>query len=54
MLSDNVYSTDLYADDTTIYDMQDDLETLQVTAESATFSCKPSDLVQKKKKMTCY
>ena len=29
MLSDNIFSTDLYADDTTIYDMQDDLETLQ-------------------------
>ena len=29
MLSDNTYSTDLYADNTTIYDMQDDLETLQ-------------------------
>ena len=29
MLSDNIYSTDLYADDTTLYDMQDDLETLQ-------------------------
>ena len=29
MLSDNIYSTDLYADDSTIYDMQDDLETLQ-------------------------
>ena len=29
MLSDNIISTDLYADDTTIYDMQDDLETLQ-------------------------
>ena len=29
MLSDNIYSTDLYADETTIYDMQDDLETLQ-------------------------
>ena len=29
MLSDNIYSTDLYADDTKIYDMQNDLETLQ-------------------------
>ena len=29
MLSDKIYSTDLYADDTRIYDMQDDLETLQ-------------------------
>ena len=29
MLSDNIYSTDSYADDTTICDMQDDLETLQ-------------------------
>ena len=29
MLSDNIYSTDLYAHDTKIYDMQDDLETLQ-------------------------
>ena len=29
MSSDNIYSTDLYADGTTIYDIQDDLETLQ-------------------------
>ena len=29
MLSDNIYATDLCTDDTTIYDMQDDLETLQ-------------------------
>ena len=29
MLLDNIYSTDLYADDTMLYEMQDDLETLQ-------------------------
>ena len=29
ILSDNIYSTDLFADDATIYDMQGDLETLQ-------------------------
>ena len=29
MLSDNIYSTDLYADGPSIYDMQDELETLQ-------------------------
>ena len=29
VLSEKVHSIDLYADDTTIYDMQSDLETLQ-------------------------
>ena len=29
VLSEKVHSIDIYADDTTIYDMQSDLETLQ-------------------------
>ena len=44
MLSDNMYSVDLYADDTTIYDLQVDLKTqqrnLQQSLVSLQISCK--------------
>ena len=38
MLSDNIYSIDLYADDITIYDMQVDLETLQRNLQQSLLS----------------
>ena len=48
-LSDSIYSTDLYADDTTIYDMQNDLETLQRNLQHSLLSlqiwCKRNDML---------
>ena len=37
VLSEKVHSIDLYADDTTIYDMQSDLETLQSNLQHSLF-----------------
>ena len=49
MLSDNIYSTNLYADGTTTYDMQDDLETLQRNLQHSLLSLQICA-----KEMACY
>ena len=40
VLSEKVHSIDLYADDTTIYDMQSDLETLQSNLQYPLLNCR--------------
>ena len=49
VLSEKVHSIDLYADDTTIYDMQSDLETLQSNLQHSLLKlqkwCKQNDML---------
>ena len=49
VLSEKVHSIDLYADDTTIYDMQSDLETLQSNLQYSLIKlqklCKQNDML---------